>query len=141
MILTDRLVIVVDCPLVTGLNQEIVVVSKMLVVMNEASNDHGAKIKVVQVEDTHKVAANEEVVCSLRHINAVSLVVISNIFVAILNSLCEVIESVRINHHLSEQIVFSHHESSDGYQLIAFSFFCYVEHIENISVNQLQLTL
>lgn len=102
MIFTYWLVIVIDSPFVMSLNQEIVVESKVLKVMNESCNDHWAEVNMIQIQDSHEITPHKEIIHGLTHINSMSFVMVGYVFVPVLHCFSKVVKSVRIYHHLAK---------------------------------------
>lgn len=127
MIFANWNVIVIYCPSMLRFNQEGIVISKVLKIMNCGWNYKTTKVKKVQLGNLHQITWHWVVIDSLTYVNSVCFIMVLYILITILNSFHKILEHVWVNHHFIKKVVFSHQKVWNSYQFVFFSFSLYQE--------------
>jgi hypothetical protein len=69
----------------TGVDKKQIILTRMLIVMDTRSEEHGEEVEIVQLPLFHPVSPHDEVVHGLTHICCMGLVMVLNGFVPTLN--------------------------------------------------------
>jgi len=141
MVLKDGCIVILDCPGVLGLDEEVLIAAKVLEVMYGGWDEEGTEVERVEGGEGEKVGRGAKLVDGLADIGAMGLIVVGDFFISLLHSLWVVVEGVRINHHLGKQVMLLHQIVAHYHQLIVLRLFLNYKDVELWSFDQVQLFL